>query len=310
MTNETKRRRIAAFLLGAPLAWGLGGCGNEGGQTAETPPETTATATEGSGAEGTSVAPPVAPPPGGDGLTEDGERVIFAGTRRQASQQPAYDPAHLVREPNAPDPQAGDFTLDEAVEGMTTDGELVAEIGTDFGTLFCDLYADRAPRTVANFIGLARGTRPWWDMRAGQWVTRPYYRGLTFHRVIPEYVVQGGDYLADGTGAIGFTMPYEPHETLRHDRAGMLALATLDGPQHRRRPDLHHGWSRPSARRHGDRLRPLRPRGPGLADRAPSAERLARQPPPHALPHDARDDPSRARWRRRCARHAPAPAAR
>ena len=232
MTSETKRRTIATLLLGSPLAWGLVACGNESGETTETPAETTtSTPTEGSGSEGTAGGgAPVAPPPGGDGLTEDGERVIFAGTRRQGSQRPAYDPAHLVREPNAPDPQGGDFTLDEAVEGMTTDGELVAEIGTDFGTMFCDLYADRAPRTVANFIGLVRGTRPWWDMRAGQWVTRPYYRGLTFHRVIPGYIVQGGDYLADGTGAVGYTMPYEPHETLRHDRAGMLALATLEGP--------------------------------------------------------------------------------
>lgn len=168
--------------------------------------------------------------PRGEGRTEDGERIIFAGGPPRAPERPAYDPARLIREPNTPDPENGDFTLDEAVAGMTTDGQLVAELGTDFGTLLCDLYADRTPRTVASFIGLVRGNRPWWDARAGQWVTRPYYRGLTFHRVIPGYIVQGGDYLGDGTGTVGFTVPHEPHETLRHDRAGMLALATMNGP--------------------------------------------------------------------------------
>ncbi|MBX7197242.1 MAG: peptidylprolyl isomerase [Sandaracinaceae bacterium] len=218
-------RRLATLVLVSGLA--CVGCGNESGETSttegqETPPATS----QGSGPE--STAPVV--PPSGVGQTEDGQTVIFAGGHGPQAQRPSYDPAHLVREPTTPDPEAGDFTLDEAVAGMTTDGQLVAEIGTDFGTLLCDLYADRAPRTVANFIGLVRGTRPWWDARAGQWVTRPYYRGALFHRVIPEYIVQGGDYLGDGTGTIGYTMAYEPNETLRHDRAGVLALATLDGP--------------------------------------------------------------------------------
>ncbi len=219
MTNV---RTIVAGLL----VVSLGACGNEAQQT-----EGEGEGTETTAPPETTTSDPTTPraPPGGTGTTEDGETVIFAGGRR-AAERPTYDPAHLVREPNAPDPEAGDFTLDEAVAGMTTDGQLVAEMGTDFGTLFCDLYADRTPRTVANFIGLVRGTRAWWDVRAGQWVTRPYYRGLTFHRVIPEYIVQGGDYLGDGTGTIGYTMPYEPHETLRHDQRGMLALATLDGP--------------------------------------------------------------------------------
>ncbi|MCS6857143.1 MAG: peptidylprolyl isomerase [Sandaracinaceae bacterium] len=162
-------------------------------------------------------------------FTASGEHIIFAGTS-SAEDKPAYDPTKLVRKPVTPDPEEGDFTLDEAVQGLPTDGQLVAEIWTDFGTIFCDLYADRTPRTVANFIGLARGIRPWWDARAGQWVKRPYYNGLTFHRVIPGYIIQGGDYLGDGTGDVGYTIPYEPHDTLRHDRAGMLALATVNGP--------------------------------------------------------------------------------
>jgi len=93
----------------------------------------------------------------------------------------------------------------------------------------CELYPDRAPHAVAAFVGLARGRRSWWDARAGQWVQRAYYTGSTFFRVIPEYIVQGGDYLGDGTGRVGFTVPLEQSETLSHDRIGRLALATYDG---------------------------------------------------------------------------------
>lgn len=227
-----KTERTFAALLCVSGLWA--GCGNEAQQTEPATEAIEATPAQGSTGSGTATPGAAAPgtaqaPPGGVGTTEDGEAVIFAGGRL-APQRPAYDPARLIREPNTPDPEAGDFTLDEAVAGMTTDGELVAEIGTDFGTLLCDLHADRTPRTVANFIGLVRGTRPWWDARAGQWISRPYYRGTTVHRVIPEYIVQGGDYLGDGTGTVGYELPYEPHETLRHDRAGQLALATTGGP--------------------------------------------------------------------------------
>lgn len=164
------------------------------------------------------------------GVTDEGEQIVFAGRTPPADRRAAQTASdRLVREPTEPDPEAGDFTLDEAVEGMPIDGQLVAEISTDLGTIFCDLYADRTPRTVANFIGLARGRRPWWDARAATWRRQPYYRGTTVHRVIPEYVIQGGDYLDDGSGTIGYTIPYEPHETLSHDRAGRLAMATTDG---------------------------------------------------------------------------------
>jgi peptidyl-prolyl cis-trans isomerase A (cyclophilin A) len=163
------------------------------------------------------------------GVTDDGTQIIFAGPRRegrQGQQSRTYDEERLRRTPNSPDPERGEFTLEEAVQGLPVDGTLVAEIGTEFGTLLCDLYADRAPRTVANFIGLARGTRPWWDARAGEWVRRPYYRGLPFHRVIPGYLVQTGDYLEDGTGTVGYTIPDEIDDTLSHDRAGKLVMAS------------------------------------------------------------------------------------
>lgn len=131
----------------------------------------------------------------------------------------------LVLEPTRPDPEEGDFTLEEAIEGLPIEGELIVELQTDLGTLFCDLFADRAPKTVANFVGLVRGKRPFWDPEAGDWVTRPFYNRLTFHRVIPEFLIQTGDLIGDGEGGGGYTLEPESHETLRHDRAGRLVMA-------------------------------------------------------------------------------------
>ena len=165
--------------------------------------------------------------------TEDGYEVISvtpAMRRRNAekAEQEARDREHLVLEPTEPDPENGEFTLEEAVVGLGTDGTLVAEISTTLGTMFCDLYAEKTPRTVANFVGLARGLRPWWDARHGQWRRFRYYDRGIFHRVIPEYLIQTGDYLHGGEGPVGYSIADEPHDSLRHDRAGQLCMASAD----------------------------------------------------------------------------------
>ncbi len=156
--------------------------------------------------------------------TEDGLRVISSMRREPAA--PEEDTRNLTREPTSPDPRGGEFSLDDAVEGMPTDGQLVAEIRTSLGTIFCDLHAEEVPRTVAHFIGLARGLRPWWDARAARWREVPAYSDTTFHRVIPDAFIQGGDYLGDGTGTIGFSIDDEPHPNFVHDRAGQLCMAS------------------------------------------------------------------------------------
>ena len=188
--------------------------------------------------EGSGGADGVEAPGGGNRLrTEDGYEVILSGPAKAKGRTPskqgeraaAREREHLILEPTEPDPQAGSFTLEEAVVGLPVDGGLVAEIRTTLGTMLCDLYADRTPHTVANFVGLARGLRAWWDPRAGAWVRRPYYRMSLFHRVVPDFMVQGGDVLGDGTGGVGYTIDDERHETLRHDRAGQLCMAS-NGP--------------------------------------------------------------------------------
>lgn len=138
---------------------------------------------------------------------------------------PAAEPAKLVRTPTEPDPAQGSFSLEAATRGMEGEGHLVAELRTTEGTITCDLLAKEAPNTVANFVGLARGTRPWWDAREAKWVKRPYFDGTTFHRVIPGFMIQGGDNLGDGSGTVGYEFDDEVSAGLKHDRAGLLCMA-------------------------------------------------------------------------------------
>jgi peptidyl-prolyl cis-trans isomerase A (cyclophilin A) len=134
-------------------------------------------------------------------------------------------PKAVVRQPSAPDPLGGKFTLAEATAELPKKGALTATIETSAGTIECKLYEDKAPNTVANFVGLARGLRPFWDGRAAAWVKRPLYDGTSFHRVIPDFMIQGGDQYNDGTGEVGYVIPDELAPGLSHDRAGLLCMA-------------------------------------------------------------------------------------
>jgi len=135
------------------------------------------------------------------------------------------------REPDpGPDvPENRPISLDEAVAGIQGSGPLQAEIETTKGTLRCRLFPDKAPLAVANFVGLARGLRSFLDPKTGRWVRRPFYDGLTFHRVIPEFMIQGGCPLGNGTGGPGYAFRDEFDQSLRHDRPGRLSMAN-SGP--------------------------------------------------------------------------------
>jgi peptidyl-prolyl cis-trans isomerase A (cyclophilin A) len=102
------------------------------------------------------------------------------------------------------DPAAGAFTLEEALEGLPAgDGPLRAVITTDVGDITCT-FDERPTNAVANFIGLARGLRPWVDTVASAWVKRRYYDGLIYHRIIDDFMAQGGDPLGTGLGGPGY----------------------------------------------------------------------------------------------------------
>ncbi|MGO8992457.1 MAG: peptidylprolyl isomerase [Polyangiaceae bacterium] len=122
------------------------------------------------------------------------------------------------------DPLAGKFTLADATAGLKGTGPLTATIDTSNGPLTCKLYDDKAPNTVANFVGLARGTRPWKSPQ-GDWVKRPAYDGTTFHRIIKGFMIQGGDPVGNGTGEPGYVIKDEIWPGAKHDRAGLLCMA-------------------------------------------------------------------------------------
>jgi peptidyl-prolyl cis-trans isomerase A (cyclophilin A) len=104
-----------------------------------------------------------------------------------------------------------------------------AEFETSEGTFTIRLFDKEAPKTVANFVGLAEGTKEWRDPSTGEKKTAPYYDGVTFHRVIEGFMIQGGDRLGTGTGGPGFNFADEFHPSLRHTKAGILSMANA-GP--------------------------------------------------------------------------------
>ena len=109
------------------------------------------------------------------------------------------------------------------------DGELHAVLHTSHGDIDVQFYEDRAPKTVANFVGLATGKRTWKDPQSGESRNDPYYDGVLFHRVIEGFMLQGGDPTGTGRGGPGYRFPDEFHPDLKHESGGMLSMANA-GP--------------------------------------------------------------------------------
>ncbi len=108
-------------------------------------------------------------------------------------------------------------------------GNPEAVFETSMGKMKCELFPQYAPKTVANFIGLAQGTKEWTDPKTGKKVEKPLYDGTIFHRVIPNFMIQGGDPLGNGTGGPGYNFEDEVTPDLVFDRPGRLAMAN-SGP--------------------------------------------------------------------------------
>jgi peptidyl-prolyl cis-trans isomerase A (cyclophilin A) len=93
------------------------------------------------------------------------------------------------------------------------------------GTIKVRLFHKEAPRTVANFVGLADGSKEWRDVKTGLPRKSPFYDGLIFHRVIKGFMIQTGCPKGDGTGGPGYRFADEFHPRLVHDRAGIVSMA-------------------------------------------------------------------------------------
>lgn len=105
-----------------------------------------------------------------------------------------------------------------------------AVIKTGAGNITVKLFRDKAPKTVDNFFGLASGKKQWTDPATGKKMKgKPLYNGTIFHRVIPGFMIQGGDPLGTGTGGPGYTFEDEFDASLKFDRPGILAMANA-GP--------------------------------------------------------------------------------
>ena len=154
------------------------------------------------------------------GLTSLGAASLGAAAQTPSSPAPAAAPDGL---PDAPS------TTAHEVPPPQPSGPTVL-FDTTMGRLTCKLFSKEAPTTVAAFIGLVKGTKTWTDPRTlKQMAGMPFYDGTTFHRVIPGFMIQGGDRLGDGTGDAGFYLPDEISPTLRFDVPGRLAMAN-SGP--------------------------------------------------------------------------------
>lgn len=156
--------------------------------------------------------------------------------RRGMTPPPGMSPEELEKfATDVGDPTGGRFTLAQAFEGDPTladpaNGKLVATFDTSMGSFECELFEDQTPLTVANFVGLARGTRPTYDKKEDAWVTKKYYDGVIFHRVIKNFMVQTGDATNTGRGNPGYVLVDEFVKGLGHDSAGVLSMANRSEP--------------------------------------------------------------------------------
>jgi peptidyl-prolyl cis-trans isomerase A (cyclophilin A) len=117
----------------------------------------------------------------------------------------------------------------EAADKWKKEKGMYAIFETTKGEIVCKLFPEKAPKTVENFAGLAEGTKPFTDPKTGQEAKRPFYDGLIFHRVIPDFMIQGGDPLGTGSGGPGYRFEDEFSPDLKFNAPYKLAMANA-GP--------------------------------------------------------------------------------
>jgi peptidyl-prolyl cis-trans isomerase A (cyclophilin A) len=113
--------------------------------------------------------------------------------------------------------------------GMEAGADLGAVFHTSLGSIECTLWPALAPITVSNFVGLAEGTKEWKDENSGEMIFWVLYSGMIFHRVIPKFMIQGGDPMGTGRGGPGYRFEDETSAEVTFDKPGLLAMANA-GP--------------------------------------------------------------------------------
>jgi peptidyl-prolyl cis-trans isomerase A (cyclophilin A) len=146
--------------------------------------------------------------------------------------EPAPAPTPAPEAPKAAPgsvPALGSESTGEILGAYPGDGKLIATLATTHGKINCELFDKKAPNTVANFVGLATGKKTYINFKTGLPERGNFYDGLIFHRVIPDFMIQGGDPQGVGMGGPGYRFADEFEPTLRHDKAGTLSMAN-SGP--------------------------------------------------------------------------------
>ncbi len=207
-----------ALIIPASLAAIFAAC-----SSSSSPPQPTGDdAGDGTASDAATIVDVGAPVPVPD--LDAGPDLLSGCTRDPGPIPPAFDAM------SKKDPLAGSFSLDQAMAGFPAGaGKLTAAIYTEYKGIKCTLDDAHAPISVANFIGLARGTRPY--KQTITWQIGRFYDGLTWHRVIPDFVIQGGDPLGDGTGGPGFDLTAENHVAEPKGTLAMAAGAKPSGSQ-------------------------------------------------------------------------------
>jgi peptidyl-prolyl cis-trans isomerase A (cyclophilin A) len=169
-------------------------------------------------------------PPTNDQTAQGGMNAGGGGTQTPPTNPPPETPpaktppaAVAANGDDVRPPVAAD--LAEYTKDLKGNGKMVATFETSMGTIHCELYPDQTPMTVANFVGLATGKKPWLNPKTGTVEKgKPFFDGLTFHRVIPEFMIQGGDPLGVGRGGPGYEFGDEFPQGLVM-KPGVLAMA-------------------------------------------------------------------------------------
>ena len=169
------------------------------------------------------AAPPAAVAPAAEPAAEPpGAPAAVEVSTPDSPKAPVTTPAAKAEHPNAPS------TAEKKPEPLREPG-LYATIKTSMGDITCQLFEKQAPLAVANFVGLSRGTKTWKDPRTGTFSRKPLYAGTIFHRVIPNFMIQGGDPTGTGMGIPVAIFKNETSPNINFDRKGRLAMANA-GP--------------------------------------------------------------------------------
>ena len=190
------KRWIAGFVCALTLA--VGGCG--GPQSSAPPPEPATTSAP------PAAAPAPAPPP--PAATEKPAEPPAAAPEKSAEKPADAAPADTSK------PSASKYGPGIYAHFTTTNGNFIVKF-----------FDKDAPKTVANFVGLAEGKKAWTDPRSGRQIRRPYYRNVIFHRVIPNFMIQGGDPEGTGMGGPGYTFEDEISPNHKHNKPGIVSMA-------------------------------------------------------------------------------------